>query len=217
MPGSPQLSSASPGALLPQPERTVDLSRSASKRGREDIAGDWRGTTPQQPQVEGPCGACGEHIIARQTFTFAGWLAHTECVVENVQGASDRGDDRFRVAIREGNGLPHRRTFRLTQVPRVHQRYDGATEWSVYRRGQLAVSDFGGGGCHAPRSKRSTSRKKGWGGGRSIVHVLRSGSGTLDRGVGGQSHAGIRPVLPQKIGARPQHVGASGFASHEII
>ena len=132
--------------------------------------------------------------------------------MENVQGASDRGDDRFRVAIREGNGLPHRRTFRLTQVPRVHQRYDGATEWSVYRRGQLAVSDFGGGGCHAPRSKRSTSRKKGWGGGRSIVHVLRSGSGRLGRGFEGQLrvYAGTRPMPPRRVGTHPLHVGASG-------
>ena len=59
--------------------------------------------------------------------------------MENVQGASDRGDDRFGVAIREGNGPPRRRAFRLTDIlPRLHQRYDGATVWGVRRREQLA-------------------------------------------------------------------------------
>ena len=49
------------------------------------------------------------------------------------------GDDRFGVAIREGNGPPRWRTFLLTQIPPpVHQRYDGATEWGAHRRGQLA-------------------------------------------------------------------------------
>ena len=59
--------------------------------------------------------------------------------MKNVQGASDSGDDRFGVAIREGNGPPRRRTFRLTEIiPRIQQRFDGATEWGAHRRGQLA-------------------------------------------------------------------------------
>ena len=59
--------------------------------------------------------------------------------MENVQGASDRGDDRFGVAIRQGNGPPRRRTFRLTEItPRIQQRFDGATEWGANRQGQLA-------------------------------------------------------------------------------
>ena len=42
---------------------------------------------------------------------------------------------------RRGGGLPRRRTFRFTEiVPRVCPRYDGATEWDVHRRGQLARS-----------------------------------------------------------------------------
>ena len=39
-----------------------------------------------------------------------------ERVVENVQGTSDRGDDRFGVAIRKGKGPTSRRTFRLTVI-----------------------------------------------------------------------------------------------------
>ena len=155
MPGSPQLSSASPGALLPQPERTVDLSRSASKRGREDIAGDWRGTTPQQPQVEGPCGACGEHIIARQTFTFAGWLAHTECVMEKVQGACDRGDDRFGVDAREGNGQPRRRESYLMEIlPRITHDMAALRNGVPINGDSCRIFDgqrFGCRGCREPR------------------------------------------------------------------
>ena len=62
-----------------------------------------------------------------------------ECVVESVQGAPDRGNDRFGVAIREGNKPPRRRTFHLAEViPRIQQWFDGATEWGDHRRGQLA-------------------------------------------------------------------------------
>ena len=37
----------------------------------------------------------------------------TECAVENVQGGSDKGDDRFGVVTREGKGPPRRRALRL--------------------------------------------------------------------------------------------------------
>ncbi|CAN0497336.1 unnamed protein product, partial [Laminaria digitata] len=105
------------------------------------IEGDWRGTTPQLEQVEAPCGACGQQVTDRDRFVFEGWLAHTECAVEYVQGASDRGDGWFGAAIREGNGPPRRRAFRVTDIlPRLHLRFDGATEWGVLRRGQLARS-----------------------------------------------------------------------------
>ena len=41
---------------------------------------------------------------------------------------------------RKGNGPPRRRTFLLTHiVPRVRQRYGGATEWGPHRREQLAT------------------------------------------------------------------------------
>ena len=53
-------------------------------------------TIPRVPQMEAPCGTCGVHIIERQRFAFSGWIAHIECVVENVQGTSDRENDRFR-------------------------------------------------------------------------------------------------------------------------
>ena len=62
-----------------------------------------------------------------------------ECAVENKQGASDGVDDRFGVAIREGNGPPRWRTFRLTEIiPRIQQRFDGVTEWDAHRQGQVA-------------------------------------------------------------------------------
>ena len=95
---------------------TIDLLRSAAERGEEDIRGDWRGTAPQLAQVEGPCEACRQQVADRDRGVIEGWLAHTECAVENVQGASDRGDDRFGVATREGNGPPRRRTFRFTDT-----------------------------------------------------------------------------------------------------
>ena len=82
------------------------MSRSAAERGEEDIWGDWRGTIPQRAQAETPCGACGEHIIERQWFAFSGWIAHMERVVENVQGASDRVDNRLEVAIEKEMGRP---------------------------------------------------------------------------------------------------------------
>ena len=117
----------------------IFYSRSANERAEEDIAGGLRGTTPQQPQVETPCGACGGNIVARQRSASAGWLAHTKCVVESVQGAADRRDDLCGVAIREEIGPPRRTTFLLTQtLPRVVQRCGGTMEWCVRRRGRLA-------------------------------------------------------------------------------
>ena len=41
------------------PTGTIDLSRNATERGEEDIWGGWRGTAPQQAQVETPSGAYG--------------------------------------------------------------------------------------------------------------------------------------------------------------
>ena len=62
--------------------------------------GRLRGAAPQQAQVETPCGAYGEQIIDGHRFALAGWLAHTECAVDNVHGASGRGENRFGVTIR---------------------------------------------------------------------------------------------------------------------
>lgn len=67
------------------------------------------------------------------------WLAaHTDFVVNTVQGASDRGEGRFAVTIKEGSGPPVG-NFVLTEIlSKVHQRYDGVTEWTAYRGVELA-------------------------------------------------------------------------------
>ena len=91
--------------------------------------GDWRGRGLQQPQVEAPCGACGEQVLDRHRLAFAGGIAHTECAAKTMQGASDRGEDWFRVAIEGGDGPSRRRTYRLTEiVQRIYQGCAGATE-----------------------------------------------------------------------------------------
>ena len=41
------------------------------------------------------------------------------------------------------------------------------------------------------------------------MHVLRTGSGKISREVGGQSHAGTRPMPPRRVCARQLHVGTS--------
>ena len=100
---------------------------------------------------------CGEQIIDRHRFAFAGWIVHTECAVDTVQGASGSGGDRLEMTIRGRNEPPRRRTFRLTEIlPRLPQRVDGATDWGIHRRGQLAKSwrsaiFRGGGGGREPR------------------------------------------------------------------
>ena len=61
--------------------------------------------------------------------------------MDSIQGASDRGDNRCGVANRGKDGPSRRRTCRLTEmVSRVYQIYDGTTEWSIHRRGQLTRS-----------------------------------------------------------------------------
>ena len=61
--------------------------------------------------------------------------------MDNVQGGSGRGEDRFEVTLRGRNGQPRRRTFRLTEsLPRVHQPFGGTTDWDIHIRGQLARS-----------------------------------------------------------------------------
>lgn len=65
--------------------------------------------------------------------------------MENVHRASDRVDDWFGVSTIEGSGPPRRRTFIPTAIlPRIHQRYDGAPEWGLYRRGQLTLFRWSG-------------------------------------------------------------------------
>ena len=101
-----------------------------------------------------------------------------ECVVKNVQGASERGDDRFGVAIREGNRPPRRKTFRLTEIiPRIQQRFDGAAEWGAHRRGQLArywrsaISEEDEAMNHGENDQQVQGGAGGRG--RSIVRLLR--------------------------------------------
>ena len=74
----------------------------------------------------------------------------------------------------------------------------------------MAASDFGKGGGAELRWKQTTCKREGGEGDTSIVHVLRSGSGRLGRGVRGQPRVGTRPVPLRRVGARPLHVGAHG-------
>ena len=88
--------------------------------------GDWRGRAPEQPQEKAPCGACGEPGLDRHRFAFADWLAHTECSLENVQGDSDRRDDRFGIAISREDEPLRRKTFCLIEtLPRMYKKYSG--------------------------------------------------------------------------------------------
>lgn len=52
------------------PER-VDLSRSATERGEEDLQGEWLGTTPQS-QVQASCGGCDRRMEDNPRFAFPG-------------------------------------------------------------------------------------------------------------------------------------------------
>ena len=162
VPESPQLSSAPPG---PQPDQEI-CQGAQRKEERRTFWGDWRGTIPQLPRMEAPCRVCGEHNIERQRFAFSEWIAHMVCVVENVQCASERGDDQFGVVVRKGYGSPRRRTFHLTEIiPRIQQRFNGATEWGGHTKTGtvgtiLALSDVGGGGSHEPCRKRPTGTRE---------------------------------------------------------
>ena len=72
--------------------------------------------------------------------SFGGWLVHKRFATEFAEGADDRGDDRFGVAIRDGTGVPRRRTFRLTAiVPRIHMRYDLTTPEGAHQQRQLGT------------------------------------------------------------------------------
>ena len=46
---------------------TIELSRSAAERGKEDVRGYRCGTAPQQTQMKAPCGACGQQVTDRET------------------------------------------------------------------------------------------------------------------------------------------------------
>ena len=50
------------------PIGTVYRSRRITGRREENIGRGCRGATPQQPQADTPCGACGGHIAARQRY-----------------------------------------------------------------------------------------------------------------------------------------------------
>ena len=166
---------------------TIDLPRSVVERGEEDIHGDWRGTAPQLAQVEAPRGACGQQITDRNRFVFEGWLAHTECAVENVQGASDVP--------------PHRHTTKATPTFRRRDRVGCPPKWTVGKI--VAVSDSGGGGA--------TDMEVGEGRGRDNMHVLRTGSGRDNSGVRGHSQADTRLVPRRRVYALQLHAGTSGW------
>ena len=102
----------------------VDLSRSATERGDEDLQEEWRGTVPQ-PQSDTPCAPCDRYMGNNERFASSGWIVHRRRAVESAEGAASRGDDRFVVAIEEGAGPARWRTFLLAGiVPRIHLWYD---------------------------------------------------------------------------------------------
>ena len=83
---------------------------------------------------------CDRHVEDDESFELSGWIVHRRCVVESAEGAADRGDDRFGVGIRGGTGPPRRRAFVLTEiVPRIHMRYDRATDRGAHQQRQLEI------------------------------------------------------------------------------
>ena len=75
-----------------------------------------------------------------ERFVFSGWIVRRRCAVESVDGAADRGDDRFGVATRGGTGSPRRRAFLITKmVPRIHTRYGRATGRGAHQQRQLEI------------------------------------------------------------------------------
>ena len=104
------------------PERmTCRAAPQRAKRGGY-LFGEWRGTAPQ-PQANAPCGVCLRHMEDDERFVFSGWIVHRRYVVESAEGAADRGDDRFRVAIGGVTAPSRRRAFLPTEkVPMIHMR-----------------------------------------------------------------------------------------------
>ena len=72
-------------------------------------------------------------------FVFSGWLVHRRCAVESAEGAADRGDDRFGMAIRGGTGPPRGRAFLTEIMPGIHMRYDRATDRGAHQQRQLKI------------------------------------------------------------------------------
>ena len=102
--------------------KRADLSRSTTERNEYDLFVEWRGTAPQ-PQANAPCGVCLRHMEDDERFVFSGWIVHRRYVVESAEGAADRGDDRFRVAIGGVTAPSRRRAFLPTEkVPMIHMR-----------------------------------------------------------------------------------------------
>ena len=84
--------------------------------------GEWRGTAPQ-PRADAPCGVCDRLVEDDERFVCSGWIVYRRCAVENAEGAADRGDDRFRVAIGGVTAPSRRRAFLPTEkVPMIHMR-----------------------------------------------------------------------------------------------
>lgn len=103
------------------PPETGDLSLSAVEQGEEDIAGDWLGPTPQQPQVQAPWRVYEEHMWDHQKFGFSCLPAQIWYAMQGAHGAVDRGNSLFGVAIRGETGPLHRGTFHVAEIlPRIH-------------------------------------------------------------------------------------------------
>ena len=101
--------------------------------------GEWRGTAPQ-PRADAPCGVCDRLVEDDERFVCSGWIVYRRCAVENAEGAADRGNDWLGVANRGGTGPPRRRAFLLTEIlPRIHMKYDRATDRGAYQQRQLEI------------------------------------------------------------------------------
>ena len=78
--------------------------------------------------MQAPRGVPDGHMKDTQRLSFSGWIVHTRCATERVEGAADGGDDTFGVIMSAKTGPSRRRTFYLLEIlPRIQQRYDCAT------------------------------------------------------------------------------------------
>ena len=116
------------------PDR-VDLSRSATERNEEDRFGKWRGAAPQT-QAGAPCGVCDRHMGDDERCVFSGWIVRRRCAVKKQRGQPTEETI--------GSGWPLQllltRVFLHTEiVPRIHMRYDRASDRGAPQQRQLEI------------------------------------------------------------------------------
>ena len=68
--------------------------------------------------------------------------------VQSAEGGADRGDPPFGVAIRGRTGPPRRRAFLFIDImPRIHMRYDRATDRGAHQQRQFEILWRSGNSC----------------------------------------------------------------------